>query len=175
MGDDQPQAARNCREAVSCHTVYVTETHPPNFDAKTWEPLFSKSRNFKDSRYVDLRRGITADSDDFGVFWRDTEDPAPLCTVEEVEDFCQNVDMENFESIAGTEGQPRRAWLDDRSSSHPTSNGRVRKYQNPLTAAGLYQLLKIPVWEGCVRESFNANLAWISDLATQFNLMQTDV
>jgi len=153
----------------------MSENHPPNFEAKTWEPVFSKNRNFRENlRYVELRRLITSDSDDFGIFWKDTEDPAPLCTIEEVEEFCQDMRLDNLESVADTEGQPRRAWLDDRSFPRLTSSECVRKYDNPLTATQLYQLLKTPVWEGHLRERCNANHVCIRDMPTRINPMQTD-
>lgn len=123
--------------------------HHPIFDSKTWEPVFSKDRKFKEnSSYLDrLKKHTNASGDDFSIFWRSTEDPPHFYAVEEVEEFCRDTHMDDLESTTETGRLQRRAWLDDRSFPHRTSSGCVRKYQNPLTAAELRKHLKVPVWK----------------------------
>lgn len=119
--------------------------HPSNYYAKEWDPVFSRDRNFiEDRSYVDYKRGIDADGDEFGIFFQDSEDSVPSCKVEEVKEFCQAARLVDLKSRAGTAGQRRAAWLDDRSSDRLTSS-RAREYENLLTAAALYEHLKEPV------------------------------
>src|SRR5438128_2169455 len=111
------------------------KSYPPDCYAKEWDLVFSKDRNFKEEgSYVECKRGIHADGDDFGIFLQDSEDSVPSCKVEEVEEFCQGARLDDLKSGAGTAGQRRAAWLDDRSCARLTSSGCVRPYQNPLTA-----------------------------------------
>jgi hypothetical protein len=120
--------------------------YPSDCYAKEWDPAFLKDRNFKENEsYVECKRGIDADGDDFGIFLQDSEDSVPSCEVREVEEFCQDARLDDLKSGMGATGQRRAAWLDDRSCASLTSG--VREYQNPLTATALYRLLKVPVWD----------------------------
>ena len=124
--------------------------HPSNCYTKEWNPEFSKDRGFKDQRpHVETKRGINAALDGVGLgfFLTDIEDELPSRAVEELEEFCQNVVVEDLGSGKGSAGQRRDAWLDDRSRG-PTGSRYIRKHENPLTATGLYRLLKELVWHG---------------------------
>ena len=118
-----------------------------NYYKKEWDPEFLADRNFKeDESYVEYKRGINADGDDFDIFLRDSEDSVPCCKVEEVREFCQDACLDDLKKGARKAGTRRGAWLDDRSCPGLMGSSRcVRKYHNPLTATGLYRLLKEPV------------------------------
>jgi hypothetical protein len=136
-----PVRDHNFREAAAGSSE--RKLYPYDCYAKEWDPLFSMDRNFKeDWSYVEWKRGIEADGNDFGIFLRDSEDSVPSCESEEVEEFCQGARLADLQSGAGMAGHRRGAWLDDRSSALPTGSRCVRKYKNPLTATALYQHLK---------------------------------
>jgi hypothetical protein len=110
------------------------------------EPLFSECREFKEDRsYAGYKRSLGADGHDLDVFLEDSESSVPSSQVEEVQEFCQGVRLEDLTSGVGTAGQRRAAWLDDRSFLNRTNDQCVRKYDNPLTATALYRLLKVAV------------------------------
>jgi hypothetical protein len=122
--------------------------YPSDCYAKEWHPEFSKDRKFKeDESYIDRKRKIDADGDDFDIFLQDSEDSVPSCKVEEVLEFCRDVHLEDLKSGVGAAGagQQRAAWLDDRSCPGLACSSFVRRYENPLTATGLYRLLKVSV------------------------------
>jgi hypothetical protein len=121
---------------------------------KYWDPVFSTDRNFKeDEPYVEYKRGINADGDDFDIFLQDSEDSVPSSKVGEVKELCQDARLDDLKKGTGTAGTRRGAWLDDRSCPSMMSSSRcIRKYHNPLTATGLYQLLKESV---CTSDDFH--------------------
>jgi hypothetical protein len=117
--------------------------------ANNWDPVFSTHRDLKDDdeSFVEARRGIGAGGDDLSIFLQDSEDSGSPCEVEEVREFCQGASLEDLKAGTGRAGQRQAAWLDDRNSPHLTGSGDARQYENPLTATGLYRLLKEPVWK----------------------------
>lgn len=122
------------------------ERHPLDYYAKEWSRRFSKDQNFKeDGSWVDSKRKMDAVGDEFGIFLEDAESSVPCPQVEEVQEFCQGIRLEDLVASAGTAGQRRGAWLDDRCSVRLTNSRTVREYGNPLTATSLYQALKVKV------------------------------
>lgn len=139
------------------------ERHPSDCYAKEWSPRFSKDQNFKDDEsWVDIKRKLNAVGDDFGIFLEDVEGSVPCFQVKEVQEFCQGIRLEDLVAGAGTAGQRRGAWLDDRCSVCVTYNpsAPIRDYGNPLTATSLYQFLKKKVCDSSpssVEDRFNAD------------------
>ncbi|PSS22711.1 hypothetical protein M430DRAFT_16661 [Amorphotheca resinae ATCC 22711] len=148
--------------------------HPSNYYAKEWDPVFSRDRNFiEDRSYVDYKRGIDADGDEFGIFFQDSEDSVPSCKVEEVKEFCQAARLVDLKSRAGTAGQRRAAWLDDRSSARLMTS-RAREYENLLTAAALYEHLKEPRFNNSDKPDADRRLIYIADLDPYYILALTE-
>jgi hypothetical protein len=118
------------------------EGTPSKYLTKEWVPIFSKDRNFKEDGSWKHK---FADGDDVGSFLQEYEGSLPCFRAEEIERYCQGASLDDLQSGAGSAGQRRAAWLDDRSCEGLPSSSCVRKYENPLTATGLYRHLKIPV------------------------------
>jgi hypothetical protein len=117
--------------------------------AKEWNPLFSKHQDFEESRfYLEARREIVRDGDELKVFLQDFEESGPGTSylIEELQEFCQGTSLDDLKSGRGQAGQRASCWLDDRTWCGEPNRNFVREYQNPLTATGLYQILKAPVW-----------------------------
>ncbi|KAH8588290.1 hypothetical protein B0O99DRAFT_693577 [Bisporella sp. PMI_857] len=139
--------------------------HPSDCYAKAWDPEFSEDRNFKeDKSYVECKMGINADGDDFGIFLRDSEDSVPSSKVGEVEEFVRGACLDDLKSGAGTAGQRRGAWLDDRSTPCSTTTRCVREYERRLTATTLYRLLKLPRYGLPDTPDANRRLIYIQNL-----------
>lgn len=81
------------------------------------------------------------DDDKWGFLLQDSEEVGPSTPLEEVISFCQDPWLENFDEEIQSKATRRAAWLDDRCLKG------VRKHQNPLSAAQLYEHLKTPVSE----------------------------
>jgi hypothetical protein len=115
--------------------------------SKRWEPLFSTDRKFKerDESWVQQKRIIDAEGDDFEIFFTDFEDSVPSCESEEVQAFCKGAHLRGLESSADISGQQRGAWLDDRIRPAAESSQCVREYKNPLKPTDLYKFLNTPV------------------------------
>ena len=105
-----------------------------------WHPEFSRLRDFHDDiTLVEVKKKVDADGDDLDIFFTDSRDTASPCEVDVLADFCQGLSLEDVKSGLSTPAGTRRAvWLDDRGQRG------ARKYENPLTATGLYRALKIP-------------------------------
>ncbi|OCK76085.1 hypothetical protein K432DRAFT_307150 [Lepidopterella palustris CBS 459.81] len=145
--------------------------YPGDYYAKEWDPVFLTDRNFKeDESYVEKKRRIDAEGNDISIFLRDSEDSVPSCKVHEVEEFCQDARLDHLKFGVGTAGQRRAAWLDDRRFSLLMSGGCVREYQNPLTATGLYRLLKEPRFQNGDLADANRRLIYIPNLDPNFIL-----
>jgi hypothetical protein len=107
---------------------------------KGWNPVFLEDRGFKeDGSWVELKRKMGAVGDDLDLFLEDFESSVPSCQVQEVQEFCQSVHLNDLQSELRIAYRRRGAWLDDRSSEGS------RKHTNPPNSNALYRLLKLPV------------------------------
>ncbi len=144
----KPSSANNpptpaCDQAPQ--TVRSSSRHFPYdcYAAKEWNPLFSKDRSFNEcSFYLETIGKIGAEDDLLSIWLQNFEEMEPCYMTEELREFCEDVHRDDRKSDVGLR---RAAWLDDRKFAHPTIKGGVRIYQNPLSAAALYRLLKEPV------------------------------
>jgi hypothetical protein len=119
------------------------ESHPFKSFTKEWVPVFSKDRKFKeDGSWKDIE---VDGGDDIGILVQEDEGPVPSFKTLEIEEYCEGASLDDLESGAGSAGQRRQAWLDDRSCDGPPGSLRVREYENPLTPTGLYRRLKLRV------------------------------
>lgn len=113
--------------------------------AKKWDPIFSSYENAENSNpYLESRKEIGADGDEWSIFLRDSES-GPSNLVEEVLEF-----VKDFPSDAKWQEECRDAWLDDRSCRITSSKG-VRTFEKFLRPAALEQHLSIPV---CTRSFY---------------------
>jgi len=113
--------------------------HVLDFYAKKWKPLFSNNENAEKSNpYLENRKEIGADGDEWSIFLRDSES-GPSSLVEEVLEF-----VKDFGSDTKWEEERRDAWLDDRSCRITTNKG-VRISEKFLRPAALKQHLSVPV------------------------------
>jgi hypothetical protein len=115
---------------------------PSDCYAKEWNSVFSEDRNFKEDQTT---WDINADGHDFGIFLQASESSVPFSRVEEIQEYCQGVRLENLKSGTCLTGRGA-AWLDDRSFDLRKGVGSAREYENPLSASSLYLSLNIPVW-----------------------------
>jgi hypothetical protein len=117
---------------------------------KEWSSIFSKSLGFKGQgefvgSFVDYKRGLNADCDDFRIFLQDCESSVPFSQAEEILESCQHSSLADLKSGIGSAGHRRDAWLDDKTPPCLKGGKEFRGYDNPLSATSLYQKLKIPV------------------------------
>jgi hypothetical protein len=112
-------------------------------NTKTWNTIFSTSRPPKKSEiWVESKRKLHADGDGIDLFFRDTKGTSAWRHFDEVDNFCNGVELANLASGRGDAGNKCNIWLDARGFSHETRGGDVREYPNPLTAKSLYNRLK---------------------------------
>jgi len=117
------------------------EGHISKFFPKEWIPVFSKDRKFKEDESWKGKLEVDGGGD-IGILVQEEGSSAPSFKTLEIEEYCEGATLDDLESGAGCAGQRRLAWLDDRSCDDSPSTLSVREYENPLTATGLYRLLK---------------------------------
>ena len=114
--------------------------------SKDWNSeRFSAGRGFKEEQsWIDEKiSNLEAGEDGLAIFLQDREEEVPSCQVEEVAEFCQGTSWDAVTQGTGSAGRRRAAWLDVRSAPRRSRNGGLSmKYQNPLTATGLYKPLQ---------------------------------
>ncbi|KAF2181077.1 hypothetical protein K469DRAFT_590492 [Zopfia rhizophila CBS 207.26] len=150
--------------------------NPHSWYTKEWNPIFSTDRDFRDyGSYVECTRRPDREGNNLGTFLQDYEDSVPSCKVEEVEEFCQDTHLDVLKSGDGTADR-RTAWLDDRSFPRLETNskGYVRKYQNPLTATKLCQLLKEPRFNNGELPDADRRLIYIANLNPHYIFALTE-
>jgi hypothetical protein len=137
----------------------------PDFD-NSWYPQFSTLRNLRCDRIlVDVKKKINADGDDLDIFLTDCVGTASRCAIEVLGGFCRGVCLEDVVGARGRAGQWRSVWLDDRSCIPDLEgSGDVRRYENPLSATGLYQALKKERFEHEDLPDAARRLIYITDL-----------
>jgi hypothetical protein len=120
--------------------------------AKEWDPEFLEHRDFKeDDSYLKWKeKGLIAcgdpiridgedpqvDGEGLRIFLRDYDDGGPLYGAEDVEEFCEDKQLQDILSGEAFEYLKRNVWIDDRSRS-----GEYREYQNPMTPYTLFRAL----------------------------------
>jgi hypothetical protein len=130
----------------------------------SWYPDFSILRNLDDDEtLVEVKKKVDADGDDLGIFFTDSEDAAPRCEVEVLEDFCRGTSLEDVKSGNGAAGHRRAVWLDDRASGPNVQSGD-RPHKNPLTATGLIRALEVPRFNHKHLPDAARRLIYITDL-----------
>jgi hypothetical protein len=119
--------------------------------AGKWDSNFSRFRDFKDFRIWVEQKQKEGESEynDIEIVTRDhadDDDETELpCSATEVEWFCRGAKLVDLKSGEGIAGLRRAALLDDRSSHGKNARERVRDYEEPLTATGLYNCLRVEV------------------------------
>ncbi|RFU29722.1 hypothetical protein B7463_g6595, partial [Scytalidium lignicola] len=132
---------------------------------KIWCEVFFEDRGFKeDGPFIEFKVSLDEVDDDIGLLLQDIEEEVHSPMIKAVEDFCRDARMVDLKSGRGVAGQRRGAWIDDRCFTHLTRSGYVRKYQNPLSATTLYQLLQIPRFNNGDMPDANRRLIYIENL-----------
>ena len=121
---------------------------PQQYDdlAKRWREKFSQNCCFEDDiPLVEIRKNaFDWDYNDIEIFMRDHDDDDgdEDCAITDIKEFCRDVKLEILNAGEGTAGSRRAAYLDDRSARENDGLERVRSYDQPLAATGLYKALK---------------------------------
>lgn len=119
--------------------------------AKRWYEEFSENRNFgdEDRPWIEQRRSqYDPEYNDVQIIMRDHDDDGDENS-ELVESFCWDAQLKDLDACAGVARNRRAAFVDDRSAGEESDTlERVREYDQPLTAAGLYDCLKEKVCNG---------------------------
>src|ERR1700761_2550338 len=113
-------------------------------NSSAWPSEFTSPRDGIDHEvenkpYLQCRRDIGQEGSDIEIFMLDPEDADDFSPqVDKVRDFFNGTTSTSGDSSEGkdSEGQPFKAWMDDRSRQHGP-----RAYVGPLTAAKLYEQL----------------------------------
>ena len=138
-------------------TAMNTHAHTPasNWFPKKWHEDFATDRGFKENEtWVEEKRrfrtengdgdhdGGVDENNDISIVMLDHEGTVPSRIVREVVSLCRDYHLGNLENGKGEAGHRRAAWLDDRITPGPNTGKRTRKYQNPLTATGLFKFCR---------------------------------
>jgi len=119
--------------------------------AKRWSEEFSKNYRFEeDIPFVEKKRSEhDFEYNDIEIFMRDhdDDDDDEDCAITDVKEFCGDVKLEILSAGDGIAGNRQAACLDDRSAGPDDVLDRVREYDQPLTATGLYRHLKEKVYK----------------------------
>jgi hypothetical protein len=142
----KPRNTDHLRSRAPVGQQTVASLCPSKYLVKDWAPIFSKDRRFKeDGSWKDCE---VDGGDDIGIIVQEDKGSVPSFETLEIEEFCEGANLDDLESGAGCAGHRRLAWLDDRSCHYLLSTPSIREYENPLTATGLYRLLKRRVRDG---------------------------
>jgi hypothetical protein len=96
---------------------------------------------------VDAKRGLGCVEDELTSFLGISDGSGSPCEGDEVKWYCEGgSSLEKVQRGIGEAATRQAAWIDDRNSPHLTGAGRARLCGKLLTAHGLYQYLKQPVW-----------------------------
>jgi hypothetical protein len=133
-----PRSFTEQGESISLETA--EPKYHRNASIKEWPRKFSIAKpRGTEKIFVDIVRRLNPGADAIDLVFQDCNSSGALWIVNEVQDFCKDASFESLSSGRGAAGSMRAAWLDDRSIS---TKGAVRRYNNPLTATALYNMLK---------------------------------
>jgi hypothetical protein len=138
--------------------------YPEDCFENGWHPEFSSPRMREDdTAFADSETLV--DGDENILEFLNSENTTSPFEVEVIEEFCRGESLGDLVSGIGTAGHRKAAWLDDRGGSpDPTRSGHVRRYDNPMTATGLYRALKKPRFNHAGSPDAERRLIHIADL-----------